>query len=160
MNPLQPRHEHATWPAYSFDDSLWPLLQVHYRGVPSGREYEEYLAAWEPYLRREEHVTLLDARQAHFVSAEQRKRRLEWMKANAQALRRSLGTAFVVSSPLIRLSLNIVYYFKPMQAPHIVVASPHLGARWAAERLQEAGLVEAAERVRHHFEPQAYRHAR
>jgi hypothetical protein len=66
---------------------------------------------------------------------------------------RLLGCALVITSPLLRMALSIVFHLRSMPTPYVVVADVATGARWAAGRLEDAGLAEAAAHVRHHFSP-------
>ena len=75
---------------------------------------------------------------------EQRWRQVEWFEEHERSIReRVLGTAVILVSPLVRLSVSAIVFFKPLPVP--LATFPHLTAAeaWAAERLQEAGLTQA-----------------
>src|SRR5690606_32089225 len=99
--------------------------------------------------RREPYASLVDARESHGVSPAQRQRQAEWIKRHEVDLRKyCLGNAYVITSALARLSINVVNILKPMPAPQTVVPTVEAGAAWVAERLEAAGHAEAAQRVR------------
>lgn len=134
----------------TFDDSLWPLLVVRMSGTPTHSQFEEYLAARGSFLERgEKHVLVYDAARFNVLSNEQRQRQVEWLKER-EAVRRdlTLGSALIITSPLVRLTLNIVRYFNPTTTPYFVASSMDEAVKWAAARLDEAGLHEQARRVR------------
>ena len=135
---------------FSFDESQWPLLVVRLTGEPSSLAFEDYLARCTQYLQRQErHVCVFDVSALQILSTEQRQRQVEWLKANEVLMSRTLlGVSYVVTSAVVRLTLGVIFHFKPPAAPYAF--HTHLGeARaWAAMRLEEAGLRLAAERIR------------
>jgi hypothetical protein len=137
----------------TFDDSLWPLLVVRFVGAPSLQQQEAYLAQLRAYLQHgDRYVSILDTRQLKMMTAEQRQRQADFIKENEELLRRvTLGTAAIVTSPLIRLAASVFLHLKPMPTPYYVAPSLPSAAGWAADRLELAGLLEPAERVRHHY---------
>jgi hypothetical protein len=138
---------------HSFDDSLWPLLIIRPPSLVSRRMQEEGLATIAAYLRRgEKHISIVDLRQLRQVPLDQRQRQVEWFREQEALMRENLlGTAIVMTSPIIRLTMSIVLHLQPLPVPHHI--GPHLdtAALWAAERFQEAGLPLAAACVRRHF---------
>jgi hypothetical protein len=144
MNPSAP---------ISFDDSLWPLLVVRFVGAPSLQQQEAYLAQLRAYLQHgDRYVSILDTRQLKMMTSEQRVRQAEFIKENEALLRQvALGTAAIVTSPLIRLAASVFLHIKPMPTPYYVAPSLPLAAVWAADRLERAGFLAPAERVRRHY---------
>lgn len=144
MNPSAP---------ISFDDSLWPLLVVRFVGAPSLQQQEAYLAQLRAYLQHgDRYVSILDTRQLKMMTSEQRVRQAEFIKENEGLLRQvTLGTAAIVTSPLIRLAASVFLHLKPMPTPYYCAPTLPSAADWAAERLTQAGLGVSAERVRRHF---------
>ena len=140
-----------------FDDSLWPLLISRFDGRVSDEQFERYLEQGAAYLRRGElYVSVLDMGKLALPSAPQRQRQLEWMRGKEAAMREQLlGCAFVITSPLIRLSLSTLFHVLPLPAPYVAVSNLEGGVRWASHRLQEAGLAEASLRIQSHFEARA-----
>lgn len=137
----------------TFDDSLWPLLVVKFVGAPTNQQQEAYLAQLRAYLQQgDRYVSILDTRLLRMMTSEQRVRQAEFIKENEGLLRRvTLGSASIVTSPLIRLAASVFLHLKPMPTPYYIAPTLPQAAGWAAERLELAGLSEASERVRHHF---------
>lgn len=132
------------------DDKLWPLLTVELSGGYVPWELERYLeAVMERLHRREPYVCLLDASRSQALSPEQRHRQALWLKQHEALLRQyCMGSAFVVSSAAVRLSLNVIFALRPLVMPHVVVASREAAAAWAADRLEATGQPLHAFRVR------------
>jgi hypothetical protein len=128
---------------YRFDDSRYPLVVVTFLGGLTDEAFDEYLRQMSGLLtRRSKNVTLLDARDAESPSAKQRQKQAEWLKANREALKEySLGTAFVISSAMVRGALTAILWMTPMPAAHAVVGTFDEGERWAYDQLMKAGVV-------------------
>ena len=91
---------------------------------------------------------------------QQRHLQAAWKKRHAEQLKvLNLGTAFVITSPLVRLAVSTVFYLTPMHSPYLIAASLPQTVAWAVQRLEASGLHAAAERVRHTFGLGASRHA-
>ncbi len=141
----------ADMPAFdraTFDDSRWPLLHLWLPGTLPAHGHEECLATLSGYLRRgERFLAIVDLSRVGLVPIEQRWRQVEWFERHQREMREQvLGAAIIVVSPVVRLSLSTILFFKPLPMPMTTV--PHLAAAeaWAAERLQEAGLTQAGKR--------------
>lgn len=137
----------------TFDDSLWPLLILRIVGEPSNQQFEEYLDVSASYLHRgERHVVIADVLRAGIESAEQRRKRAEWMVRHEAPTRELLlGNAFVINSPFVRLGLNLLLHLRQPPWPYLVVPRLEPAVAWAAGQLDEAGLREPAHRIRRHF---------
>lgn len=137
----------------TFDDSLWPLLLVRFPSVITSAQQEQYLARLLTYVRRgQKYVGILDTHLLRNTTAEQRQRQADFIKEHEALFRQSsLGSAAVVTSPLVALGARILIHLKPMPVPFYVTSSLPAAVAWAAERLELAGLTEPAERVRSHF---------
>jgi len=136
------------------DGSLWPLLLVRFEGVPTTPQVEAYLAGMTSFLERgEPYVSLLDSSgMTGMGPAEQRHMQAAWLKRHDAKLRvLNQGTAFVITSPLVRLAVSVVFHLKPKNTPYLIAATLLEAADWAAQRLVAAGLAPAAERVRQRF---------
>lgn len=129
----------------TFDDSRWPLLHLWLPGTLSSHGHQECLDAFAGYLERgEKFFLLVDLSRVGLVPIEQRWRQVEWFEQHEGALRELVvGSAVILVSPIVRLSLSAILFFKPLPVP--LATFPHLAAAeaWAAERLQEAGLTQA-----------------
>lgn len=139
----------------TFDDSLWPLLLVRFPSVMTSAQQEAYLARLLTYVRRgQKYVGIMDTQLLENTTAEQRQRQAGFIKEHEELFRQfSLGSAAVVTSPLVALGGRILIHLKPMPVPFYVTSSLPAAVAWAAERLEQAGLTEPAERVRSHFGP-------
>jgi hypothetical protein len=139
--------------AITFDDSLWPLLVVRFSGTPTNQQFEDYLATRQMYLdRREKHALIYDTVRFNVLTNEQRQRQINWLRERTKLMQdTSLGSALVIVSPVMRLTLSIVLQFSQAKTPTYAARSLPEAARWAAGRLEDAGLVKAAQRVRVHF---------
>jgi hypothetical protein len=137
----------------TFDDSLWPLLQVRVVGVASPQQFEEYLEDSLAYFhRREPYVIVSDLLQVGMLPAELRRRQAEWTKLHDGLIReRLLGNAFIINTPFFRLGLNVLFHLNPPTWPYVIVPRMEPALAWAVVRLEEAGLRKPAERVRRHF---------
>jgi hypothetical protein len=127
----------------TFDDSMWPLLTVTFSGVSSAQDFDAYLSGMTAYLGRgEKYLCILDSSRSSVApTLEQRQRQVDWVQRNESLLRqRSIGTAFVITSPFIRLALNIMYQLKPLPTPYTVAGDLKVARVWAAERFRAAGL--------------------
>ncbi len=142
----------------TFDDSHWPLLLLRFEGTPTAEQLEVYLARRVEYLRRQErHGVVYDTRQARVITSEIRQRHTAWSREHrAPRLRFIVGNALVITSPFIRLTMNMVLSLGGEKVPYSVAATVPEAALWIANRLHDAGDVEPAERLRRHFEPLAH----
>lgn len=140
-------------PLITFDDSVWPLLNVTFTGANSNEEFEAYLATLTKYRKRKErYLTIFDSRVAAAPTLHQRQRQVEWLKTHeAETRQLSLGSAFVITSPLIRLAMNIIYQLKPPPNPYHVVGDIEVARAWAADRFQQAGMSAPSLLIRNHY---------
>lgn len=138
----------------TFDDTHWPLLLLRFEGTPTPAQLEAYLARRLEYLQRQErHGIVYDTRQARFITSEVRQRHAAWSREHQTQRRRFLvGNALIISSPFIRLTMNMVLSLGSSKVPYSVAATVPEGALWVAQRLHDAGETEPAGRLRHHFE--------
>lgn len=126
------------------DDSRHPLVVVEFNGTATDQEFDAYLEQMTKLVleRRKKNVTIFDATRSGDTSPKQRRKQAEWLKSNAEMLRMySLGTAFVITSPLVRGMLTAILWITPMPAPHTVVATYGEAERWAIGRLRDKGLM-------------------
>jgi len=126
----------------TLDDSQWPLLLVTFSGTSSAQDFDVYLSQLSAALGRgEKYLCILDSSQSAAPTLEQRQRLVQWVQRNESALRqRSIGSAYVITSPFVRLAMNIMYQLKPPPMPHVIVADIKVARAWAAGRFRAAGL--------------------
>lgn len=137
------------------DEKLWPLVVFRYEGPLSMQDLEALVARLSEILaRREPYVAIVDGRKSQGMTPEQRQHQADWMKRNDAQLRKyCLGSAFVVTSALARLTLNVIVVLKPPPLPYTVVSTLEAAAVWAADRLEAAGQAPQAQRVRALYGP-------
>jgi hypothetical protein len=135
---------------FCFDESQWPLLVVTLTGEPSALAFENYLFRSTQYLQRQErHVCVFDVSALQILSSEQRQRQVAWLKANEALMSRTLlGVSYVVTSPVVRLTLGVIFHCKPPPTPYAFHTHLDEAKTWAAQRLDEAGLRTSAAHVR------------
>lgn len=130
--------------AITIDDSRHPLVLVTFAGTATDAEFQSYLERMETLVlqRRETNCTILDASRAGDTPAKQRRMQAEWLKRNDALLKAySVGTAFVITSPLVRGLLTAILWLTPMPTAHVVVASIDEAEAWARARLRERGVA-------------------
>ena len=129
-------------PHVHVDEPRRPLLVVTFTGVATDEEFQAYLEAQtRAVLRRQLSVTLVDAMNAGPLGPIHRKQQAEWQQKHAAILKEySLGTAFAISSPIVRGFLTAILWIQPLPHPHHVAASRADAERWALGRLHAAGL--------------------
>jgi len=141
--------------SFTHDASLWPLVLLRLEGTMSDQQLDAFFAhGHATLLRRERYVSIFDLSRLTLPSPEQRQQQARWMKEHESLLREFLlGTAFVVTSPFVRMTLSLLFHLTPTPAPYVVVPSVDSGIVWAAARLDQYGLSQHAERVRRHYFP-------
>jgi hypothetical protein len=134
------------------DASQLPIVVVRFNGYISDPEFDVYLATMTGLLtRNSKMVAILDARAAIRNPPSQRQKQADWIRANEELLRQhSLGTAFVLTSPLVRGVMNAILWLQPLPTEYTVVGTLEEAERWAEDRLQSAGssVAQSASRSR------------
>jgi hypothetical protein len=122
------------------DQSRFPMVYVTFRGIATDAEFQAYLDGMTRMLaRRETNVVIMDATQAGRTPPKHRKMQSDWMKAHQDELaRHSLGTAFVITSALVRGALTAILWVAPMASPHTVVGTLAEAEQWARDQLKRA----------------------
>lgn len=143
---------HPSQPGILFDDSLWPLLLIRTPVTVTTWQQEEALAVIATYLhRRERLLGIVDLRPLAQVPIEQRHFQVEWFRKHESLIRESLiGLALVINSPIIRLAMSVIFYFKPLPVPLITVPQLDTAVAWASDRFEESGLPGVASHLRAH----------
>ena len=135
----------------TLDESQWPLPVVRFEHCCYNAELEQYLTARTAWLRRGElHIPLLDTRNGRLPPPHQRQRYIDWLAHHRPLLvERSLGTAYLITSPAMRMVTSLMRHLSSLTTAYITAATPEEALGWAASRFQEAGLASLAQRVRH-----------
>jgi hypothetical protein len=129
--------------AILIDETRFPIVVVEFFGTPTDRQFGEYLTGMTQVLdRASPYALIMDATRSTSTPAKQRSLQAEWMKANHAKLERySVGTAFVMTSPVVRGMLTAILWLQPLAAPHTVVATRREADVWVREQLRRAGVV-------------------
>jgi hypothetical protein len=137
----------------TFDESFWPLVLVRYAAPLTDREHAQSLERIGGYLRRgEPFFTIVDTSRILMPSALQRQQQEDWDREYADLVRTTvLGTALIVTSPMVQLTLSVLLHLRPMLAPYIIVSSMPAALDWVTARMEAQGLEECAGRLRAHF---------
>jgi hypothetical protein len=137
------------------DGRLWPLLMVKFGAQAGPSEFDAYLEARGAWLRRcEPQVHVLDVREVSLcqVCPSLRQRYIDWLRQHAPLLNRwLLGSAYLMRSPEGRVTASLIRHGAGLNTSFVVTPSLSQAAAWAAERLRDAGLTQAATRVRAEF---------
>ncbi|HJL17482.1 MAG TPA: hypothetical protein RMH99_17565 [Sandaracinaceae bacterium LLY-WYZ-13_1] len=130
------------------DTSRFPVVDVTFHGQVSDEQFADYLERMtEVATRREKNVVIIDASRAGATPPTQRKMQADWLKKHEATLERhSLGTAFIITSRMIRGILTAILWLSPMPGDHAVVSTYVEAEDWAFERLWEAGIEPPARR--------------
>jgi hypothetical protein len=141
---------------FTYDDSLWPLLFIRLDGELPDGEFEKFFAHGHATLgRRERYVSIFDLSRTALPTSEQRRKQALWMKEHEAFLRDYLlGTAFIISSPFLRLTLSLLFHLTPSPAPYVVVPTEAEGVKWAVARLQQEGFSTQAEHIHLRYFPE------
>lgn len=128
---------------YQFDDSHHPLVVVRFLGVLTDDQFAQYLDDLTRNLeRRQKTVVILDARRSGATPAAQRRMQADWLKEYEPLLRQyTLGTAFVISSRVVRGILTAILWVQPLPSEHVVVSTLAEALAWASERFAEHGIT-------------------
>jgi hypothetical protein len=145
----------------SIDESLWPLRVARFEGIISSQQFEDYLEKSSACLHRgQQYVSIMDFTHGGPPPFDQRQRQAAWIREHEQLLRQwSLGVAFVITSPIVRLAVSASLYWQPLPVPYLLTPRMSEATNWAIQRLEEAKLFPAAERIRHHLQTDAARNA-
>ncbi len=125
------------------DDRRFPIVTVTFRGDATDAQFRAYLDQMTRMVdRREKNAVIMDAREAVRTPPIQRRMQSEWMKTHHDSLARwSVGTAFVITSPLVRGVLTAILWLSPMATPYTVVGTVEEAESWAREQLRRAGAT-------------------
>ena len=134
----------------TFDDSLWPLLIIDFPPTQSDPEYEESLARLSSYMqRREPYFSIIDTSRIGMPNSTQRQQQVEWDRTHEVLVRTwGRGTAFIVTSPFVRVAMSLYFHVRPLGTPYVIVADMGSALAWMAARMEHAGFKSEAERVR------------
>ncbi|MFY0529153.1 hypothetical protein ACN28I_40310 [Archangium gephyra] len=143
----------------TFDDSLWPLLIIRYPATQSDAEYEESLNRLSGFvLRREPYFSIIDTSRIGTPNSTQRQRQVEWDRSHNELVRTwGRETAFIVTSPFVRVAMSLYFHVRPLGVPHVIVADMNSALTWMVAQIERTGFAAEAARVREHLESRAQR---
>ncbi|MFY0570751.1 hypothetical protein ACN28E_43935 [Archangium lansingense] len=143
----------------TFDDSLWPLLTIRYPATQSDAEYEECLTRLSNYVHRQEpYFCIVDTSQVSMPNSTQRRRQMVWDQSHAVLVRTwGRGTAFIVTSPFVRVAMSLYFHIRPLAAPYVIVSDMGSALTWMATLMERTGFVAEAASVRHQLQSHAER---
>ena len=128
------------------NEDYFPLIIEEYDGAMTDDESEwhrQYITALLD--RKQRYAILYDFRNSIAESQEQRKVDAEFIKANRERLKAySLGVAFVMPSPLLRIAINVVLFLSPLPMPYTTTKTVDEAARWIEGRFKAEGLTFSA----------------
>ncbi len=77
---------------------------------------------------------------------------MEWGRAHEELVRTwGRGTAFIVTSPVVRVAMSLYFHVRPLNTPYVIVADMGSAVAWVTARMESAGFVAEAARVRQRF---------
>lgn len=128
--------------AIEIDDARWPLLVVRFTGTSTDAEFDGYLARLGSFVaRRQDFALILDASRAGATPPLHRKKQAEFMAREEVRLRKhSAGTAFVITSALVRGALTAIFWLQPMPSEHTIASTYEEAEQWAVQQLRRRGV--------------------
>ena len=124
---------------YSFQtDDVLKLVEIV--GTLDDATFRSYLQENDALLdRRERYAIVVDATRASVIDSAQRKLQAEWMQRRDRDLRTfCLGTAFVITNPLVRGALTAITWLSPLPMPSTVTDRRETAIAWCRARLPSA----------------------
>lgn len=124
------------------DERCWPLIVITARGEPTEEKFDQFIAALDRYMACGQCTALvLDNSYRHKAVSAQNRRSVQWLKHNAEALKRwSSGLAMVFPSAAMRFALSGMISVQRMPMPYTICETRAEGIRWAASRLRADGV--------------------
>jgi hypothetical protein len=126
-------------PYFAVDRSTWPVVRVKFFDPPTDDEFEDYLSALDALYEEEEPFAIVfDAREAAYLPARYRRRQAEWIRNNEEKIEAYLaGTAYVISSALLRTVLRGIFALQEQPAPYTVTDSIDDAHAWAKQKVAD-----------------------
>lgn len=118
------------------------LIVVTFVGEATDAEFDAYLEQMAKELRatKEPTASILDGSRATGASARQREKQARWMKDNHDLLStKSTGSAFVISSRIIRGILTAIFWVQKPPGPYVIVETMTEARAWARSQTMRPG---------------------
>nr|UXE44855.1 hypothetical protein Hi04_10k_c3807_00020 [uncultured bacterium] len=127
--------------SFHIDDSRWPISVFTVEGMLDDAQLEAYITEGTRRLERgQPYVVIMDIRRMGRVSAYSRARNTQFAEANREKLRaRCLGTAYVITSPLLRFITMTALLLARLPMPYVVCADLDEALAWAHKRVAQRG---------------------
>lgn len=124
---------------FNLDESRWPIAVLTVEGSLDDAQVDAYVAAGTALLERgEPYVTIIDIRRMGTVSAYSRARQKQWATHYREKLKAwCLGSAFVITSPVLRFVTMTVLLVAPLPMPYSVCKDLDEAMGWAEKRAKE-----------------------
>jgi len=125
---------------FRVDESRWPIAVCTLEGDLDETQLDAYVTEGTRLLERgEPYVVIIDVSRLGQASAYARARHKEWSDTNREKLRtRCLGSAFIMTSPLLRFITMTAMLVSPSPMPYAVCESVDEALEWAKGRLAAA----------------------
>lgn len=133
----------ALGPGLHLDSTLLPLLFLRVVGVPPiDQSVQHYIKMDRILERKVRHGFITDMNQASTAfPKEQKQATADWLKLHKKEIEElSVGTAFIVSNPVIRAAMTTVFWMFPMPGTSKVVKNLEEAMDWLFPRFEAAGL--------------------
>lgn len=124
------------------NERFWPVVLHTFEGNLSESEFDCYIDRLDAILgRKRSYVTVVDTTPVGLTSRLQRSKQADWIKRNTENLKNtSLGTAFVIASPVVRALLSAMLWIQPLPHPYVVTETLADALLWSCRQLQTAGV--------------------
>ncbi len=124
------------------DAGPFPFVVVRFLGKYSDEEFSAYLEQVEQLVQAgETYAMIFDARRAGMPTSKQAREQADFLRRLGPDMAKvSVGSAFVIASPLIRGAFKAITWMQSMPVEHVVVERMEQAEAWARTRLEAAGV--------------------
>ncbi len=133
--------------AIVFKEDFAPVYLFSFQGEASAEEFDAYIASLDRVLTASRStgrrfLMVFDATHAGSLPAPHRKRMGEWLKTNADDLRRlNVASIFIINSAVVRAILTGILWIQPLPNEYRIVPTLTEGLDVAADLLKVAGIA-------------------
>ncbi len=127
------------------DDSRFPFVLITFHGRLTDEEFERYLGETEDIMERRggesRYAVILDARESGMPTSKQARMQADYLARNEKRLEEvSVGTVFVIASPMIRGAMKAILWMQSMPNEQAVVDTLEAAESRARDMLEAAGV--------------------
>ena len=115
------------------DESSFPIIRIGFTGAKSTNEnFQAYLDQNKACYRNGGPLVLIfDASKASIPSIAHQKMQANWLKENEELMKaHCFGTAYVISKPVIRGILSMIFSFQKQPVPYQIVKTETEALDW------------------------------